>query len=317
MSHKKTVSPMLLLLIAAITGPIATAQAQLVQVRPGYVRAPFVRVYTNPDGSSYVRAPFVAVGRPPWQYAPPRFGDPSGRYGSERFNAGSTRIAAQLELLSWQQLREEVQTELDRFVSSLENQPNAAGWYDYLQTETLGALVGDRDEPPIGEELEQLTVILGRYQATLNTPEYPRITSTPGFRQIHALLEQLVMSPELRQRRRLAIVRQTLEEELARINAPAGWETYLRIPIPEAESADPASDVPAPPLDAATTDEALLAALTRFERVRANPDYVMISSLPGFQATYEALSAYLGVDSESAARAEELPVPAPQSAVED
>jgi hypothetical protein len=38
-------------------------QAQIVQVSPGYVRAPFVRVYTGPGGTQ-VRAPFVDVQAP-------------------------------------------------------------------------------------------------------------------------------------------------------------------------------------------------------------------------------------------------------------
>ena len=43
---------------------IPAAHAQLVQVGPGFVKAPFVRVYWGPDGSSYVRAPFVGVYSP-------------------------------------------------------------------------------------------------------------------------------------------------------------------------------------------------------------------------------------------------------------
>ena len=40
------------LMFTAFAGPAA---GQLVVVQPGYVQAPFVRVFTNPDGSSYVR----------------------------------------------------------------------------------------------------------------------------------------------------------------------------------------------------------------------------------------------------------------------
>jgi hypothetical protein len=39
----------------------AIAQAQMVEVERGYVRAPFVRVYRTPDGGTRVRAPFVDV----------------------------------------------------------------------------------------------------------------------------------------------------------------------------------------------------------------------------------------------------------------
>src|SRR5438552_1812968 len=47
---------------------IATGEAQLVQVGPGFVKAPFVRVYWCPDGSSYVRAPFVEVFSPSYRH---------------------------------------------------------------------------------------------------------------------------------------------------------------------------------------------------------------------------------------------------------
>src|SRR5256885_21872 len=50
-------------LAAALVWHVAavSSHGQLVQVGPGYVKAPFVRVYSNPDGSSYVRAPFVSI----------------------------------------------------------------------------------------------------------------------------------------------------------------------------------------------------------------------------------------------------------------
>src|SRR5690242_4020923 len=51
------------LAICALVLP-ATGQAQLVQVGPGFVKAPFVRVYWCPDGSTRVRAPFVDVVSP-------------------------------------------------------------------------------------------------------------------------------------------------------------------------------------------------------------------------------------------------------------
>ena len=61
------------------------AEAQLVQIGPGYVKAPFVRVYRTPNGTS-VRAPFTHVesGAPAYDrqlrqgpYADP-YGDPQG-----------------------------------------------------------------------------------------------------------------------------------------------------------------------------------------------------------------------------------------------
>lgn len=49
----------LIVLTGFLAGP-GVAEAQLVQVGPGYVKAPFVRVYQTPNGT-FVRAPFTRI----------------------------------------------------------------------------------------------------------------------------------------------------------------------------------------------------------------------------------------------------------------
>src|SRR5580704_14853487 len=92
--------------------------AQLVQVAPGYVKAPFVRVYSNPDGSSYVRAPFVSVFSPGYRTG---YGVPSGPTSSE------------LAKMDWRSLAQVIRASAAQLDLDLNQIPSGATWRSRLK----------------------------------------------------------------------------------------------------------------------------------------------------------------------------------------
>jgi hypothetical protein len=142
------------------------AQAQMVQVAPGYVRAPFVRVYSGPYGSR-VRAPFVDV------YTP---FVPRGRFIREVPDDYSMPPELRQRRNLFFAARE-----LDR---SLGRYQTAASWRQYFALApgmTLSADgLGEDAPPPLPAELIR---ILGRFDSASQNPEYGMITSLVAFQQ--------------------------------------------------------------------------------------------------------------------------------------
>ncbi len=185
---------MLACVVSAIGGlHDRSATAQLVQVGPGYVRAPFVRVYSYPDGSSYVRAPFVSI------YSPPRFYVLPGDVYAAPATPGPrivSRSLGSLEDVSQPLERQRRQLaaasrQLQRDLSRI-NAP--ASWFDFLG---LPPEVTEPDSSSSQPEMspsgiESLQRVLANFEQTRQEAKYRVIAELPGFQTTHAHLSQYI-----------------------------------------------------------------------------------------------------------------------------
>ncbi len=198
--------------------PCPTAPAQLVQIGPGYVRAPFVRVETRADGGTIVRAPFVRVDAAPRRFAP-AFGFPSPMNydGSLPYVVERPRSSQELKLAQLLAAKRQLDGELLRL-----NAP--ASWFDFLRlsipTENRPAAI---PAPPKSEDpMTQLAEALARYDQAADDARYRLITDLAGFQSTH---------------RRLREYCQVLQDANAVIEAPtvpdAGPFEVLPTPPPE------------------------------------------------------------------------------------
>src|SRR5580698_926263 len=122
---------LLALLVSQASMP--AAQAQLVQVGPGFVRAPFVRVYWGPDGSSSVRAPFVS------SYSP--------GYG---FQLGV--MPPNCQRMDWAALARTINESARQLDADLTQIAAGDTWRTRLNTKELAMLApADPQQPPSGE----------------------------------------------------------------------------------------------------------------------------------------------------------------------
>ena len=277
----------------------AIGQAQLVQVGPGYVKAPFVRVYGRPDGSRYVRAPFVRVFTP-------------GYYRGDWAAPQPLPTAQQLADMDWRELRASIRELVAQLDAQLATWPAGDFWKAQLKTAEVRAVAQGRDGRPAAGAHAQLQDILHAFAATNDTPTLSAIAGLPTFRVLHVALVEFSMPPEERLRRQLSTSAKELHNSLDRISTGRGWQKYLA--LPEGMAASQGSDRPS----AASFDlEALAAALDRFDSVSQDDEYRMIADLPAFRSTHQRLAAYLALRRDPAAgalpSAEELPVPRPNS----
>ncbi len=171
------------------------AYAQLVQVGPGFVRAPFVRIYTAPDGSSHIRAPFVAINTPP-RMPPPHViigpalpdsdvpdspGDTGGRVETSGDWPLPPEVIEQLDRPSLRGYLQQSVDDLEHQLRSLGSKSD--GWLRYLRVALLRELVlaplpSDKSADSSGGVLASL---LQRWDEVEAHPHYERITSLPAF----------------------------------------------------------------------------------------------------------------------------------------
>lgn len=305
------------------------AVAQLVEVGPGYVRAPFVRVYTGPGGRTRVQAPFVDVDTPGYRLRRPYFATPAGRVLPRPplpfdNSGGLANAADRTESMSWKQLREAVreasaqlELELNRFGTT------AAGWRKYLHTDQLRRLEAYDDLPPDQAEGQRLSRILKAFQTTSQTPSFGAIAALNSFHIAHGALTELLSPPLERQARLLTANARQLEQDLLQMAGGNQWRTYLALPVGLlATNGSPESGVIRPPdqgPDPAANIEDLDATLVRFDTVSRDPTYRQIAELASFQQTLRHLNTYAAIvstrdthDKDRDASLEELPPPVPQ-----
>jgi hypothetical protein len=267
------------------------SQAQLVQVAPGYVKAPFVRVYRYPDGGSYVRAPFVSV------YSP----------GYRRGHGGhGLPTAADFQQLSWRSLSQAIGELSGQLDSDLGHFPSGKAWRAQLKTAEIAALVSKQlDAPPPEDVRRQLQEILKIHDDASSAAEFSEMANLPSFRILQLALAEYLTSPEQRLRRQLFFAARELHRSLDHISTGAGWQQYLML-SPGMTLSESKAEETEPVVHPADFTEAL----TRFDSVDQNADYRVIAAMPAFKATRERLAAYLGQSPRpSAKRPEELPAP--------
>lgn len=279
-----------------------SVDAQLIQVRPGFVKAPFVRVINYADGSSYVRAPFVSIRSPPRGF-PATAVVVQERHAISRSNEldlpGSPLIDSEgrpLRQFALEQLRV-----LERTVDR--------EWQEYLHLDALAQLLGASDDEFLVEDQRRhLSDLLRDYEATSNSEN--AVSKLASFRMLHVMLLRLVLPPKQRGLDELTGAKRQLDAELGRIHATEIWGPYLELPITRVSQRQ---GIPVPPdhgEEAAKVEQAL----SRYDLAMDDPQYQLITSLPGFQMTRNKLASYLQllkppIDTSTP---EQLPLPDPQ-----
>ena len=264
-------------------------QAQLVQVSPGYVKAPFVRVYSNPNGSSYVRAPFVGV------YSP--------GYRSGGFPQGLP-TEADFARMDWRSLSQAVREWSARVDADLARVPSADTWKHHLKTAEISALVPRQlDGPPADDVRQQLEQILRIHREPSDLPDASRIANLGSFQVLQLALSEYTMAPDQRPRRQLFFAARDLSRSLERFPTGGGWQRYLMLSPGMTLSEDRASEHPLRLGDVEQLRE-------RFDSVGQNAEYAIIAALPAFKTTQQRLTAYLSQAGTSpSSTPEELPEP--------
>ncbi len=182
-----------LIILTGFLAGAGVAEAQLVQIGPGYVKAPFVRVYRTRNGTS-VRAPFTHVesGAPAYgrqlrqgPYAHP-YGDPqAGGYDNGDATAAISLMERQRRLVARAARR--LDRDLLRFRTG-------SHWQAFLRLppELLNAhRIAGRG---VMVQLDPVAVqaALNNFDTVASNDQYRKIAQLSSFRSTHRLLREYV-----------------------------------------------------------------------------------------------------------------------------
>jgi hypothetical protein len=284
------------------------AAAQLVIVQPGFVKAPFVRVYTAPDGSSFVRAPFVGI------YSPGpihHFHHYHEHFGHQHFGPTPQELA---EFDAWT-LRRVTREAAGRLDAQLSRFPTGDVWRRHFQTRELAALPFEARSAAQGggaaveDDRGRISAMLATYDAAASSVDLRDVAGLDSFRVLHAALRELALPPEPRLRRQLAASARYLDRALGGLRTGESWQRYLALPegvFAAGKSLDPAE------LAALPDAESLAKVHQRFESVNSKDEYRGLTRMSDFQQTRRRLAQYVELRKSPAtpdATPEELPRP--------
>src|SRR6185295_11355515 len=276
------------------------AWAQLVQVAPGFVKAPFVRVWWCPDGTTRVRAPFVDVVTPGHRRV--------SWAQSREMPAGAPQDFSQQD---WQSLRATIRQLASNLDTDLGRFRTGDLWKGELKTAEIRDLVPADNGPPTPEQVTALHGILPAFEKTRGKTDTQMISGLQSFQSLESALHEYLSPATDRMRRQLTSASDALYRALDRTQTGKTWQKYLALPDTVAQ---------APLYDAPQPTESDLAELEkvrqRFDSVSGNEEYRATTQMPEFKATRDRLNAYLGQLGRPTARAlpavEELELPAPR-----
>jgi len=230
--------------------------------------------------------------------------------------------AEQIAQLTNDQLRTLLRGAADYLGAELDVLKTGQGWKKHLQLAMLqevlsdGAIgdavglgapdsihVGQSDglpmDPDTRERLEKLSI---RFLEVAAEPKYKKIASLRGFRTLQRGLREYSLPPAERQAHVLSARLPMLIDSLERQRTGAGWKKYLRVEE-IARLAGSSEAWSQGDLDSVTE------ILGQFEKVRMNSQYAVVAEMPGFEATYGALRAFVEALEEELVGS--LPLPPP------
>ena len=173
---------------------VSSAQSQLVVVRPGYIRAPFVRVIRRADGSTTVRAPFVRINsRPPFR----------ARVRPEPLRVGplakTTKGTLSDKPIDLRRAILESRLDLDNDLKKL---PTGAVWRNFFLTrQAIVNAKGKGEATP--DERARIEKLLSIFDQAADNADLKAITNLESFRSLHAAMHEFVLSPLARLQRRI------------------------------------------------------------------------------------------------------------------
>ncbi|NIL96002.1 MAG: hypothetical protein GTO53_01865 [Planctomycetales bacterium] len=170
-------------------------EAQLIRVEPGYVRAPFVRVYRTPDGGRRVRAPFTDVYSPGYAYPVQQ------QY--ERGHAGPyapPQVPGQVQpsgdlLTAQERARHQLAAAADRLHRDLGRMVGGSQWQEYLRLpdSVFAGLHPNQPTPlELNIDLDQLEQVLARFTQIANDEQYNMISELASFQAVHQNLVEFL-----------------------------------------------------------------------------------------------------------------------------
>jgi hypothetical protein len=193
------------------------------------------------------------------------------------------------------------------FTKELGQFNNGDTWVKYFKLDNLrdiapqpprAAVAAGATETISPKNENLIDAVLSRMESTAKSNEYRTITDTWGFKALHVALQEASRPADERAASVLTAQTEMLNKSLERVSTGERWRKHLEIDNLEkiAKTRKLGSD------------ENLDEITTIFERVAQNPEYQVITQLPGFEGVYSSLRS-LSAEREPQSSAKRVPPP--------
>jgi len=195
-SFPKEIVPLALLTFLFSLAGTAGARAQPVQVGPGYVKAPFVRIYRGPEGTT-VEAPFTRVQTNGSAYnrrnpPQPSVAPPSDPLGQHFGNAKQVLPGSEVSAVERQ--RRKLAVLARRLDRDLMRMTTATHWQAFLQLPP--EIVSSKRALAMHTDLESLQRALKHFSLVADNKEYQSVASLGSFRTLYRELQSYAIMLE-------------------------------------------------------------------------------------------------------------------------
>jgi len=178
------------------------------------------------------------------------------------------------------QLRKYLKRSIDELTGQLQRLENGSSWSRYLETEELRRIItATTSDLPSDEDRELLKAIAEKFKSTRDDPKYRRVSDLLGFKAVRAGLGPLSVEPVAYARRQLAPNVADLQRSLDALGRDKGWHKHLQTDELARIVRETYKE------DDDKTNEVLREIAKRYDAVKNDPQYTMIASLSGFDAT--------------------------------
>ncbi len=225
-------------MIACFLIGAGVAEGQLVQVAPGYVKAPFVRIYRTPHGTS-VRAPFTRVegGAPVYghYYQQRTYGQPYEEPQVDHSGDFENSIDEVAELSLLERQRRLIAKSARQLERDLARFRSGDHWQTILQLPpefVSGAVMASGAEVQV--EAAVVKSALENFEIVASDPQSRKIAGLRSFRTTHRLLREYVSL--------LSLPTETPEP----VEPDLASQPEFEIPFPSEQSAE---ELPLPQLE--------------------------------------------------------------------
>lgn len=164
--------------------------------------------------------------------------------------------------------------------------PNGDEWSRQLQLATTAKLIGEGDDPTEPVTRTRLRSVVELFDEVAANEDYRPVSELLSFRSLQAGLREFASEPIGQARGRLSRAADQLTQQLKTWPTGDRWKDYLQVPWLVGTEEEDQLDMP----DRLVRFEKLLA---KFDRVKSDDQFQVVSKEPSFGTTHSALQAFV------------------------
>jgi hypothetical protein len=183
--------------------------------------------------------------------------------------------------------RELLMQALNALEDEFARSPNGEDWSRHLQLATTAQLIGEGDVPPDPATRARLRGVIDVFDDVAADSDLRAVSELWSFQALEMGLRELAAEPIDKSRFRLSRQAAAFSKTLDSWDNGQRWRDYLQLEWLIGTEAEMRLDLPA-------RQERFQKLLAKFDRVKEDPQFAIVSQAPQFRTTHAALASFVG-----------------------